>query len=323
MRYVFLAFLFLSTPAFAEDIRVGAYNIEFFARHFLGRSLTPSRSKFLPKDDAEAELILDALKSNDDKSNWETSEVILDPKFLPDVMGIEEGCKQEDLDYFCHHWLKDRYYGFCFPGNSDRNQSVCMIIKAGFNVKDRKDQYYLEKDPGKNDRGDRLFARGPAFVKIESPEHHTFWVGVNHQKSKSGNSVEVTQWRNRESARTHAILKELETAGPTDVIFLGDMNDELGIQEFEAEAGGDTITTLVGKPEDGITLLTKALADSGAISYGGYWKTDHRSLIDHAFATASMARRVGGVEVFHDGFTDVASDHFPILVKLNFDAKQD
>lgn len=318
MRNVLLILALLAAPVFAEDIRIGAYNIEFFQHHFLGRNLSPSKSKFLPKNDETAQLILETLKNNDDKSNWETSEVILDPKFSPDVLCIEESCKQEDLDYFCHHWLKDRYYGFTFPGNSERDQPVSMLVKAGFNVRDRKDQYYLEKDTGKNDRGDRLFARGPAFLKIESPEHHTFWVGVNHQKSKYGNSVEVTQWRNRESARTHAIMKELEAAGPADVIFLGDMNDELGYQEFEQEAGGDCIGTLVGKPEDGISLLTKKLAESGAISYGGYWKTEHRSLIDHAFATKSMTEKVQDVQVFHDGFTDVSSDHFPILVQLKY-----
>ena len=51
-------------------------------------------------------------------------------------------------------------------------------------ILERRDQYYLEKDPVPNARGDRLFARGPSFLKVKSPGGYEFWVGVTHQKSK-------------------------------------------------------------------------------------------------------------------------------------------
>src|SRR3954454_6090872 len=143
-----------------------------------------------------------------------------------------------------------------FPTNTTRNQHLCMLLKPGFKVIEKRDKYYLEKDTVENSRGERLFARGPAFVLVETPGGYQFWVGVTHQKSKSGNSVDVTKWRIRECARTHQILKELEHSGKGngDVLFMGDMNDELGYQEFEQEAGGDAIATLVGPKEDGLVL---------------------------------------------------------------------
>ncbi len=69
--------------------------------------------------------------------------------------------------------------------------------------------------------GNGFLHAGPSFVKMQTPGGYECWVGVNHQKSKSKNSLEATQWRNREAVRTHQILKELEKAGPSDVIFLG------------------------------------------------------------------------------------------------------
>jgi hypothetical protein len=49
--------------------------------------------------------------------------------------------------------------------------------------------------------------------------------------------VEDSKWRNREATRTHEIIKEIEKAGPSDVMLLGDMNDELGMDESEKVAG--------------------------------------------------------------------------------------
>jgi len=190
-------------------------------------------------------------------------------------------------------------------------------LLPGFKVVERKDQYYLEKDPGGgNERGDRLFARGPAFCKVQTPTGYTMWVGVTHQKSKGGNSVDVTKWRKREAIRTHQIMKELEAAGPDDVILLGDMNDELGIQEFELEAGGDVIADLVGPQSDGFILATKPLVDAGKISYGGYWNPRFRSWIDHIVISKGMKDQVEQVDIVTDGLAQAASDHYPVYIKI-------
>ena len=52
-------------------------------------------------------------------------------------------------------------------------------------------------------------------------------------------------------------------------MLLGDMNDSLGMDEYEPEGGGDAIMNLVGPPADGLILLTKPLADQHRDSPSG------------------------------------------------------
>jgi exonuclease III len=320
MKRLGIVILLLAATTRAEDLTIGTYNIENFRQHFLAHRLSTSRPSWIPRGNPEVTELLDELRAANDEDNWEVAQVILDPKFFPDVLVIQEGCAQSDLEYFNKTWLKNAYETvIVFPSNTEREQYLEMLVKPGFKVVERKTDYYKEPDSEKNERGDRLFARGPSFVLIQAPSGYRFWVGTNHQKSKSGNNVDITKWRNREAKRTHDIIKEIEKYGPDDVIFLGDMNDELGIQEFELEGGGDVITNLVGKPEDGITLATKSLADSGQISYGGYWRGEHRSFIDHVFITAGLKNQIDKVEVFHNDYTQEASDHFPVIVRFKAD----
>ncbi|CAN5678696.1 hypothetical protein BH09PLA1_BH09PLA1_22290 [soil metagenome] len=295
--------------AHGETITLGTYNIERFQERF------PDTKSIIDKD------LAGFVRAAADKANWMASEVILNPKFSPDILVIEECCDQEFLDKFNKQWLKGAYETvIVFPSNSERHQSLAMLTKPGFQVVEKRDQYYLEKDPGGgNDRGDRLFARGPAFCKIQSPGGYMLWVGVTHQKSKSGNSVEVTKWRKREAVRTHQIMNELEKTGPDDVILLGDMNDEFGIQEYELEAGGDAIADLVGAPEDGFILATKPLSDAARISYGGYWKPNFRSFIDHIVISKEVKDQVEEVNVFTDGLAQAASDHYPVYIRIKAD----
>jgi endonuclease/exonuclease/phosphatase family metal-dependent hydrolase len=306
---------FVALIARAQTITCATYNIENFHTHFLPSQLATRPSNEKPDADTMREI-----RSLADEDLWEISQVILDPGFNPDIMVIEECCDQNELEKFNHQWLKDAYATvIVFPGNSERHQSVAMMLKKDFKVVEKKDQYYLEKDTAQNERGDRLFARGPGFCLVETPSGYRFWVGVTHQKSKSGNNVEITQWRNREAKRTHQIMLELQKQGPADVMLMGDMNDEFGYQEFELEGGGDVIANLVGPKEDGIILATKPLIDSGEISYGGYWRPEHRSLIDQILLTPSMKDRIGEVKVFKGQFTPVASDHYPVYIKLKTD----
>jgi endonuclease/exonuclease/phosphatase family metal-dependent hydrolase len=310
--------LLLSTFAYAESITIATYNIEHFNDNFLAHRMATTQPA-LPEDERVKEL-LDEVKRQNDENNWEIAQVILDPRFSPDVLVTQEGCRQEDLEFFNERWLNKAYATLLtFPSNTTRDQHLNVLLKPGFKVIERKDQYYLEPDTIPNPRGERLFARGPAFVLVEAPSGYRFWVGTTHQKSKGGNSVEMTQWRNREAKRTREIMKELAASGTKDVILLGDMNDELGIQEFELEGGGDVIANLVGPESDGLILATKPLADQGKRSFGGYWNTRFRNLIDHIVITKDVKDQVEEVRVIDDGLAPVASDHYPVMIRIRAD----
>jgi endonuclease/exonuclease/phosphatase family metal-dependent hydrolase len=355
---VALLTLLTLAPARGETITVATYNIEHFESHFEGHRLrklaptattrpsgaagdtTPAEPADPPPTPEQAEKfalsgtgdatkpqdvnlkdVIADLKHQNDEDNWEVAEVITDERFNPDVLVIEEGCSQENLEYFNERWLKNAYKTvMTFPTNTTRNQHLCMLLKPGFKVIEKRDKYYLEKDPAQNDRGDRLFARGPAFVLIETPGGYRFWVGVTHQKSKSGNNLEVTKWRLRESARTHQIMQDLRKTGPADVMLLGDMNDDFGLDEFEKEIGTDAIATLVGPKQDGFLLATQPLIDAKENSFGGYWNPKFRSLIDHVVTTPEMKDQIEDVKVFKLNVARVASDHYPVYVKVKCDA---
>ena len=114
--------------------------------------------------------------------------------------------------------------------------------------------------------------------------------------------------------------QELESAGPRDVMLLGDMNDAVGLDEWEPQGGGDAIMNLVGPPEGGFILVTKPLADAKEHSFGGYWRDRHRELIDHVIVTRSLQPRIVEVKVVDNvPFARVASDHYPVMIKIKAD----
>jgi endonuclease/exonuclease/phosphatase family metal-dependent hydrolase len=305
--------------ASAQQIRVATYNVENFREHFVGHAL----SQKPPMDNPPPQIVelLENERRQNNEDNWEVAQVILDPGFSPDILVLQEAADKADLEFFNRRWLNSLYETVVvFPTNTNRDQHLAIMLKKGFRIVEQRDRYHLEKDPVGNPVTDRLFARGPAFVLVETPSGYRFWVGNTHQKSKSGNDVPSTQWRNREARRTHEIMLELsKTTGVNDVLLLGDFNDALGIQEFEAEGGGDTIANNVGDPSHGFLLLTRPLAEQGKVSFGGYWNEDRRSFIDHAIATPSMKNQVVDVKVIDTPWAKVASDHFPVMVTITPD----
>lgn len=308
--------LVMAAGARGESVRLASYNIENFHTLFEHRRMSQVPAPTLPEGMDWKELIREERNQNQE-DKWEIAQVLSHPRVDPDIIVIQEGCLQEDLAYFNKQWLGGAYETIIvFPTNTDRNQTLAMMLKAGFKVLQQNDQYHLERDPVLNERSERLFARGPAFCLVETPGGYRMWVGNTHQKSKSGNSVEVTAWRNREAARTREIILELEQADPHPVILLGDFNDELGIQEYELEGGGDVIANMVGDPKDGLHLATRQLALDGEISFGGYWFSNRRSLIDHVIVTKELRDNVQDVYVFRSGMAPVASDHYPVIVEL-------
>lgn len=322
-----VAIMLWTSMARAEEVRIVTYNVEHWSAKFDTKALAAWAKK--QPESEELNNLIRTERNQDDEDNWEVAQTIQNKKLNPDIMVFQEGCSQEDLDAFNKKWLDGAYAtAKVFPGNSGRAQYTGILMKPGFEILETRDQYYKEKDTVpkdflKTDEGDepsdaakenRLFARGPAFVKVKTPGGYVFWMGTNHQKSKSGNSADVTAWRNREAKRTHEIILELASDG-TDVVFAGDMNDELGIQEFELQGGGDVIANLVGT--DGKVLLaTRELDAKGEISFGGYNREFFRSFIDHVFVSASLKDRIVSVSVFKEDLARVASDHYPVLMVI-------
>jgi endonuclease/exonuclease/phosphatase family metal-dependent hydrolase len=309
-------------PAAAEEtFTVATWNIENWHTNFEGhRMRQATRPATRPVTEEQMEVMRQEGYQNDE-DHWEVAQVVQDPAFSPDVLVVQEGATKSDLEFFNKRWLDSAYATVVqFPSNTDRNQHLNLLLKPGFKLVERRDQYYKDPDAVPNDRGNRLFARGPAFALVETPGGYRFWVGTTHQKSKQGGDNPAwVQWRNREALRTHQIMRELERTGPNDVILLGDMNDTLGVDELEADNGGDPIANLVGPPEDGFALATKPLADKKEFSYGGYWRTDHRSLIDHVVVSGAMKDQVKDVRVLKTPLASVASDHYPVVVTLRAD----
>jgi hypothetical protein len=365
---VLFAALAIAPAVRGEEFTVASYNIENFHANFSGHRMTIAARKE-PLSDNKARIARDELireeVARNEEDQWEIAETITDPAFDPDIMLIQEGPLQGDLEYFNRRWLKGKYETVIqLPTNvnPDRPQTLCVMMKPGFTIVDRKDQYHKEEDTVPNDRGNRLFARGPSFLKVRTPGGYEFWVGNTHQKSKgvrlppkaatgpaaveAGDDAapdetaadatppakdetqsqvrtrmerEAAEWRFRESARTHQIIKELEALGPADVMLVGDMNDDVGMDKNEKLLGSDGIAVLIGPPEAGLTLVTQKLEDANEFSYGGYWKPRYRSLIDHVIVTAAMKDQIADVSIFRGSLARVASDHYPVVVRVKSD----
>ena len=152
-----------SAPA---TIRLATWNIENWRDHFQF-----AKMKGEPRpDDAEHDQLRFTERFQNDEDNWEIAQVLLDPAFSPDVLVFQEGPVQADLEAFRDEWLGDAYEtAIVFDSNTTRDQTIGLLMKPGFKIVERADQYYLQPDAEDvNPRGDRLFARGPAFALVEA-----------------------------------------------------------------------------------------------------------------------------------------------------------
>ena len=304
----------LPKPAGKNAVRIMTYNIENWRYNFLAFKVSKTTQ---PTWDADALDLIARERKEDEEENWEAARTIINVQ--PDIWVFQEGCDIADLNYFNTQFLGGYFETVhVFKTNTEREQNTGILCRPGYKVLEFREDYHNEPDTkDENPLFDKLFARGPGFAKIQAPNGTQFWVGTNHAKSKSGNSVEVTKWRNAEARRMNEIVNELSAKGPKAVFFLGDMNDEIGYQEYEQEAGGSAIELIAGKGKGELTILTKRLAESGAVSFGGYRSARYRSFIDHAFATPDAAKWVSNVNVFKGDLADVASDHYPVYVDVN------
>ncbi|MEM7808304.1 MAG: endonuclease/exonuclease/phosphatase family protein [Planctomycetota bacterium] len=305
-------------PPADGTIRIATWNIENWNDHFQA-----FRDKDLPEpatEEGRERRRQERFQNGED--NWEVAVVLLDPDFAPDILLTQEGCSQEELDHFAQEWEEvGQTYPtrVVFPGNSGRGQMLQLLMRDGFRIiKTNNDLHLVPDTRDLNPRSDRLFGRGPAFVLVETPDGDRFWVGTTHQKSKGGNSIEVTQWRMAEATTTHALMVELAKEAP--VFLLGDMNDEIGFQEYELPAGGDVMAALAGLHNqdagDDFVIVTRDLAMQGVITYSGYWRDRFRSFIDHIVADPAGAKLVKNTDVFDNTWVRVASDHVPVYIDV-------
>src|SRR5262249_18485181 len=113
--------ILLAEPTRGETVTIATYNVEVFHQHFLATT-RPIEDHDLPA----------RLRADADKDNWMISQVILDLKFSPDILVIEECCDQDELDKFNQQWLKSAYQSvIVFPSNSQRHQSLALMTKPG------------------------------------------------------------------------------------------------------------------------------------------------------------------------------------------------
>ncbi len=305
--------------AAAGTIRIATWNVENWRDHFDAWRRRRQRAR----DEAEArQKQIEAFQNDED--NWEIAQVLLDPEFAPDIVVVQEGCAQEELEQFNREWLGGAFATLrVLPSNDERGQTLAILLREGFEIVEIDADHHRLPDPDDlNPRSDRLFARGPAFVLVQTPSGNRLWVGTNHQKSKAGeDGLADTRWRNAEALATRRIIQDLaaRSDGAAGVVFLGDLNDQLGIQAWELEGGGDTVANLVGPPEAGLELATRKLAEEGVASYMGYWRPTYRGLIDHIVITQDLAPSVGQVAVFDSAWARVASDHLPVYIDLRLD----
>jgi endonuclease/exonuclease/phosphatase family metal-dependent hydrolase len=306
----------------AERVRISSFNVENWRQNFLAFNLQ-RRVQENPTWPPEFIDMLARERREDDEENWEVALTLQHPRHNPDIVLFQEGPDERDLVYFNREFLGDAYSLVkVFPSNTNRGQTIGILMKPGFKALEVRDQYHLEPDVNDvNPETDRLFARGPAFVLVESPAGNRFWVGTTHMKSKGGNTIEATRWRNGEAVRTNQIINELRSHHTPLIIFGGDFNDELGVQEFEAEGGGSSVENLVGTGDSQLVLATESLVKDGAITFHGQRRQSRLSFIDHFVLTPEAAEKLRATWVFTEMPAVLASDHFPVVVELEFPDK--
>jgi endonuclease/exonuclease/phosphatase family metal-dependent hydrolase len=299
----------------SAGVRVATYNIEHFMQMF-DQVLMPERSR-------ERQELYD-----DEEDRYEVARTLegLDA----DIVGIQECCSQEMLEWFNREDLGGRYaYVKVFPSNV-AGQWVGMLAKKGFRAIQER-SFAGEVDPVRDGRLERikgdaglweknlLFSRGPGFVLFEAPSGERFWVGATHVKSKYGNSEAVTAWRIREVKRTREICHELLAEGKTDkLVMLGDFNDDLGMDYHERKLRADAVAVMTAD-DSKLTSLTFPLAqaDANRSTYHCEIKPPrYRSFIDHIFVSPAMAGWAGKVAIFDDPIAAAASDHYPVWAEL-------
>jgi endonuclease/exonuclease/phosphatase family metal-dependent hydrolase len=287
-----------------EEVVVATWNIEHFMMLF-DQEMMPERSRNTTE------------YYRDDEDLYEIARTMKLPQMDADVILIQEGPTQAMLELFVRERLGGRYaFVKSFEGNTE-GQYLCMLIKPGFRVV----QERVFKEDIDAVSGKLLFSRGPAFVLLETPKGRRIWIGTTHAKSKADNSKSVTEWRIREMVRTRQICGQLLSEGQTDFLLMGgDFNDDFGLDSYEKSVGQDGAAVMVsGEGKEKLICLDEAIwkKNPQAASYHCEIKPPrYRSFLDHFFASPALAERMKGIALVDDPIAAVASDHYPLVVRL-------
>lgn len=289
-----------------EEVVIATWNIENFMMLF-DQEMMPERSRNTTE------------YYRDDEDLYEIARTMKLPQMNADIVLIQEGPTPAMLELFVRERLGGRYaYVKSFEGNTE-GQYLCMLIKPGFRVL----QERVYKDEKDSVSGQMLFSRGPAFVLVETPKGHRLWVGTTHAKSKADNSRSVTEWRIREMVRTRQICGELLAGGPTEYLLIGgDFNDDFGLDSYEKSLGQDGVEVMVkGEGKERLICLDEVIwkKNPRAASYHCEIKPPrYRSFLDHFFASPALAERMKEIYLVNDPIAAVASDHYPLVVRLTW-----
>jgi len=293
-----------TTKPAGEEVVIATWNIENFMMLF-DQEMMPERSRNTTE------------YYRDDEDLYEIARTMKLPQMDADIVLIQEGPTQPMLELFVRERLGGRYaYVKSFEGNTE-GQYLCMLIKSGFRVLQER-VFKEEKDAVS---GQMLFSRGPAFVLVETPKGRRLWIGTTHAKSKSDNSKSVTEWRIRELVRTRQICGELLGAGPTEYLLIGgDFNDDFGLDSYEKSAGQDAVELMrKGEGKEKLVCLDEVIwkKNPQAASYHCELKPPrYRSFLDHFFVSPALAERMKEIYLVDDPIAAVASDHYPMVVRL-------
>lgn len=298
-----------------ETVRVATWNVEHFMKLF-DQARMPERSR------DRTELF------GDDEDLFEIAATWKLPRFDADIVGLQEAPTEAMLKKFNAERLDGQYaYVRSFTGNAP-GQQIALLARKGFDVLEVRDRYHLEADPVEDPNlrsmkrglgGNRLFSRGPVFVKFRTPAKRILWVGVTHAKSKFGDSPAVVKWRIRELARTRQIAQEILAEDPNaNVVVMGDFNDSFGKDRNEETVGRDALAEMLAGPADRrLTALTRPLAESGQASYHCRIKPAYlRSMLDHVFLSGALAPQAARCYLIDAPIAAVASDHLPVVTVL-------
>ena len=300
-----IIFAFNNACLNAENVKIATYNIEHFARMFDQHKL-PRGERDMTEYYRDCEDI------------YEVARVINLPDFDPDIICIEEGPELAMLELFNKDYLNSKYaFVRVFDTNSNRDQTLAMLAKPGFVVKQIV-QYCKDPDPADSSGTKWLFSRGPGFVQFQTPGGNQLCVGVTHIKSKYGDNPDMVKRRGRQMARIGAICASYIDSGLDYVAVLGDFNDSFGLDKNETKAGMDAIAQVLAA-SDRITCLTRPLQQQGDYTYHCQFKSPrYRSFLDHIFVSESLAKINSSIKVIKDPIADVASDHWPVLANFDF-----
>ena len=111
-------------------------------------------------------------------------------------------------------------HAMLIDGNDDRGIDVGVLTRDGFDIGIMRSHVDDEQN------GDRIFSRDCPEFKIRTPSGTTFWLLVNHFKSKGfGTQAASNKRRKAQAARVAAIYNDLLNSGETNVVVVGDLND--------------------------------------------------------------------------------------------------